>query len=34
LGKKDQARFEAMMLAASQRQFDILVFWKLDRTLP
>jgi DNA invertase Pin-like site-specific DNA recombinase len=30
-GKKDRAQFDAMMLAASQQQFDILLFWKLDR---
>jgi DNA invertase Pin-like site-specific DNA recombinase len=30
-GKKDRVQFDAMMLAASQRQFDILLFWKLDR---
>ena len=30
-GKKDRAQFDAMMLAASQRQFDVLLFWKLDR---
>src|SRR5215469_9782689 len=30
-GKKDRVQFEAMMLAASQRQFDVLLFWKLDR---
>jgi DNA invertase Pin-like site-specific DNA recombinase len=30
-GKKDRLQFERMMLAASQRQFDVLLFWKLDR---
>src|SRR5215470_4512396 len=30
-GKKDRAQFDAMMLSASQRRFDILLFWKLDR---
>jgi DNA invertase Pin-like site-specific DNA recombinase len=30
-GKKDRVQFERMMLAASQRQFDVLLFWKLDR---
>ena len=30
-GKKDRAQFDRMMLAASQRQFDVLLFWKLDR---
>jgi DNA invertase Pin-like site-specific DNA recombinase len=30
-GKKDRARFDQMMLAASQRKFDLLLFWKLDR---
>jgi DNA invertase Pin-like site-specific DNA recombinase len=30
-GKKDRAQFEAMMLAASQKKFDLLLFWKLDR---
>jgi DNA invertase Pin-like site-specific DNA recombinase len=30
-GKKDRVSFERMMLAASQKQFDVLVFWSLDR---
>jgi DNA invertase Pin-like site-specific DNA recombinase len=30
-GKTDRLQFERMMLAASQKQFDVLVFWKLDR---
>ena len=30
-GKKERPQFEKMMLAASQRQFDLLLFWKLDR---
>ena len=30
-GKKDRSQFQAMMLAASQRQFDMLLFWSLDR---
>jgi DNA invertase Pin-like site-specific DNA recombinase len=30
-GKKARPQFDAMMLAASQRQFDRLVFWALDR---
>ena len=30
-GKKTRPQFEAMMLAASQRKFDLLLFWKLDR---
>jgi DNA invertase Pin-like site-specific DNA recombinase len=30
-GKKDRVQFEQMMLAASQRKFDLLVFWALDR---
>jgi DNA invertase Pin-like site-specific DNA recombinase len=30
-GKKDRVQFEAMMLAASQKKFDLLLFWKLDR---
>ena len=30
-GKKLRPQFDKMMLAASQRQFDILLFWKLDR---
>ena len=30
-GKKDRPQFEKMMVAASQRQFDLLLFWKLDR---
>jgi DNA invertase Pin-like site-specific DNA recombinase len=30
-GKKDRSQFQAMMLAASQRRFDLLLFWILDR---
>ncbi len=30
-GKQDRIQFERMMLAASQKQFDVLLFWKLDR---
>lgn len=30
-GKEKRPSFERMMLAASQRQFDVLLFWKLDR---
>jgi DNA invertase Pin-like site-specific DNA recombinase len=30
-GLKERKQFDAMMLAASQRQFDLLLFWKLDR---
>ena len=30
-GKRDRVNFERMMLAASQKQFDMLVFWSLDR---
>lgn len=30
-GKKDRSQFQAMMLAASQRQFDVALFWSLDR---
>jgi DNA invertase Pin-like site-specific DNA recombinase len=30
-GKKARPQFQAMMLAASQRQFDVLLFWSLDR---
>jgi DNA invertase Pin-like site-specific DNA recombinase len=30
-GKEDRAQFDRMMLAASQRRFDVLLFWKLDR---
>jgi DNA invertase Pin-like site-specific DNA recombinase len=30
-GKKDRSQFQAMMLAASQRKFDLLLFWSLDR---
>jgi DNA invertase Pin-like site-specific DNA recombinase len=33
-GKKDRSQFQAMMLAASQRQFDLLLFWSLDRLSP
>ena len=30
-GKKARVQFDAMMLGASQRKFDLLLFWKLDR---
>ncbi len=30
-GKKDRVQFDKMMLDASQRRFDVLLFWKLDR---
>jgi DNA invertase Pin-like site-specific DNA recombinase len=30
-GKKARPRFDACLLAASQRKFDILLFWALDR---
>ena len=30
-GKKDRTQFDAMMLAGSQKKFDVLLFWKLDR---
>jgi DNA invertase Pin-like site-specific DNA recombinase len=30
-GKKTRPQFDAMMLAASQKKFDVLLFWKLDR---
>jgi DNA invertase Pin-like site-specific DNA recombinase len=30
-GKEKRPAFERMMLAASQHQFDVLLFWKLDR---
>jgi DNA invertase Pin-like site-specific DNA recombinase len=30
-GKKERPQFKRMMLEASQRQFDQLLFWKLDR---
>jgi DNA invertase Pin-like site-specific DNA recombinase len=30
-GKKERARFDQMMVAASQRKFDLLLFWALDR---
>jgi DNA invertase Pin-like site-specific DNA recombinase len=30
-GKSKRPQFEKMMLAASQRQFELLLFWKLDR---
>ncbi len=30
-GKKSRPQFDAMMLAASQRKFDLLLFWALDR---
>jgi DNA invertase Pin-like site-specific DNA recombinase len=30
-GKLKRPQFDRMMLAASQRQFDLLLFWKLDR---
>jgi DNA invertase Pin-like site-specific DNA recombinase len=30
-GKKERPQFDALMLAASQRKFDRLLFWSLDR---
>ncbi len=30
-GKKERPQFQRMMLAASQKQFDLLLFWALDR---
>ena len=30
-GKKAREQFDAMMLAASKREFDCVLFWKLDR---
>jgi DNA invertase Pin-like site-specific DNA recombinase len=30
-GKKERPQFRRMMLEASQRHFDLLLFWKLDR---
>ena len=30
-GKKSRQQFDAMMLAASQHKFDLVLFWKLDR---
>jgi len=30
-GKKERKQFDAMMLAASQKKFDLLLFWSLDR---
>ena len=30
-GKKDRPGFERMMLDASKRKFDLLLFWKMDR---
>ncbi len=30
-GKRNRPQFEAVMLAASQRKFDLLLFWALDR---
>ena len=30
-GKKNRPQFDAVMLAASQRKFDLLLFWALDR---
>ncbi|MGO9575571.1 MAG: recombinase family protein [Terriglobales bacterium] len=30
-GKLKRPQFEKMMLAASQKQFDLLLFWRLDR---
>lgn len=30
-GLKQRQQFDKMMLAASQRQFDLLLFWRLDR---
>ena len=30
-GKKSRTQFEKMMQAASRREFDLVLFWKLDR---
>ena len=30
-GKKERPQFQRMMLAASQKKFDLLLFWALDR---
>ncbi|MGP0017908.1 MAG: recombinase family protein [Candidatus Sulfotelmatobacter sp.] len=30
-GKKERRQFDEMMLAASQKKFDLLLFWSLDR---
>ena len=30
-GKKERKQFDAMFLAASQKQFDLVLFWSLDR---
>jgi DNA invertase Pin-like site-specific DNA recombinase len=30
-GKPERRQFEAMMAAAAGKQFDVLVFWSLDR---
>jgi DNA invertase Pin-like site-specific DNA recombinase len=30
-GKRERKRFDEMMLAASQKKFDLLLFWSLDR---
>ena len=30
-GKRDRKQFDAMMLAASQKRFDVVLFWSLDR---
>jgi DNA invertase Pin-like site-specific DNA recombinase len=30
-GKKERKAFDQMMLAASQKKFDLLLFWSLDR---
>jgi DNA invertase Pin-like site-specific DNA recombinase len=30
-GKRERPQFKRMMLEASQRRFDLLLFWKLDR---
>ena len=30
-GKRTRPQFDAVMLAASQRKFDLLLFWALDR---
>jgi len=30
-GKSNRPQFEMVMLAASQRKFDLLLFWALDR---
>jgi hypothetical protein len=33
-GRRTRPQFDGVMLAASQRKFDLLLFWALDKLSP